>query len=284
MRLYQYIIYFSLLFTAVTVSFQESANSIVEGSSDQLCGQLSSETGIPVIVTLSINGGTAQLNTDFTISSLALAFQPGSVLSCTTFSVTNDPTLEVDETVILSLQSVNSNVLISSTAGTTIVTIPNQDSKLTLSMYISRFLTACGLKCTEINRVQIKCCMFLFNHAVITVSFQETFSSIEEGSSAPLCGQLSLEAEIQVMLTLSINGGNAQPSTDFTLSNLAFTFESGSTIDCINISIVDDSTLEEDEIFTLILESDNSAVLVSSTAGVAMVTIPNQNCKKVYHL
>ena len=118
------------LLTAVTVSFQESSTSIAEGSSsDQLCGQLSSETEILVTVTLLINGGTAQQNTDFTISNLALSFQPGSVLSCTTISITDDLILEEDETVILSLQSSNSAVLISSTVGTTTVTIPNQDSK-----------------------------------------------------------------------------------------------------------------------------------------------------------
>ena len=96
---------------------------------DRLCGQLSSETEILVTVTLLINGGTAQQNTDFTISNLALNFLPGSVLICTTISVTDDPILEEDETLILSLQSSNNAVLISSTAGTTTVTIPNQDSK-----------------------------------------------------------------------------------------------------------------------------------------------------------
>ena len=124
-----YFIYLSLLLAAVIVSFQESANSIAEGSSDQVCGQLSSEAALPVTVALIINGGTAQQNTDFTISSFILTFQPGSVLRCTTISVTNDSILEEDETLLLSLQSSDSTVLISITAGTTTVTIPNQDSK-----------------------------------------------------------------------------------------------------------------------------------------------------------
>ena len=94
-----------------------------------MCGQLSSEATLPVTVALLISGGTAQQDTDFTISSFILTFQPGSVLSCTTISVTNDPILEEDETLLLSLQSSDSAVLISITAGTTTVTIPNQDSK-----------------------------------------------------------------------------------------------------------------------------------------------------------
>ena len=113
----------------MTVSFQEPSYLIAEGSSDQVCGQLSSEAAIPITVALLINDGTAQQNTDFTFSSLALNFQPGSVLSCTTISVTNDPTSEEDETIELSLQSADSTVLISLTAGTTTITIPNQDSK-----------------------------------------------------------------------------------------------------------------------------------------------------------
>ena len=118
-----------LLLTAVTASFQQPSNSIFEGNLDQMCAQLSSEAAIPVTLALSINGGTAQLNTDFTISSFVLTFQPGSVLSCTIISVINDPTLEEDETLVLSLQSSDSAVLISPTAGTTTISIPNQDSK-----------------------------------------------------------------------------------------------------------------------------------------------------------
>ena len=113
----------------VTASFQEPSYLVAEGSSDQVCGQLSSEAAIPITVVLSINGGTAQQNTDFTISSFALSFQPGGVLSCTTISVIGDLTLEEDEILVLSLQSSNNAVLVSSTAGTTTVTIPNQDSR-----------------------------------------------------------------------------------------------------------------------------------------------------------
>ena len=127
--LYLFFIYFSLLLIAVTVSFQESSSSIEEGSSEQLCCQLSSGAEIPVVVTLLVNDGTAQLNMDFILSTQVLIFQPGEILICVAVSATNDSTLEEDEVFTLDLQSSNSDVLTSPIASTTTVTIPNQDSK-----------------------------------------------------------------------------------------------------------------------------------------------------------
>lgn len=113
----------------MTVSFQESSHSIAEGSSDRVCGQLSSEAAIAVTVAISMSDGTAQQDIDFSISSLSLIFQPGSVQSCVSISAVSDSFLEGDESFTLILQSFNnSSVLVSPTAGGTRVTILDQDS------------------------------------------------------------------------------------------------------------------------------------------------------------
>ena len=111
-------------FAAVTVSFEVPSYSVQEGSSVQVCSQLSSEAAIPVTVALSISDGNAQLNTDYAISSLFLTFQPGNVLSCTNITAIADSLLEEDETLTLALESINNSV---QTIGTTTVTIPNED-------------------------------------------------------------------------------------------------------------------------------------------------------------
>ena len=93
-----------------------------------MCGQLSSISEIPVTVTLIVNDDTAQQNSDFTLSVLALNFQPEEEQSCTVISASTDSTLEEDEIFTLELQSSNGLVQVSPTAGVTTITIPNQDS------------------------------------------------------------------------------------------------------------------------------------------------------------
>lgn len=95
----------------------------------QLCGQLSSQAEIPITVTLVVNDGTAQLSIDFTLSAQALTFQPGEIQRCLQVSAMADSILEENEIFTLGLQSSNSDVLISSIAGATTVTIADQDSK-----------------------------------------------------------------------------------------------------------------------------------------------------------
>lgn len=114
-----------LIFTAVDVGFQALLYTTEEGSSSQVCGQLSSEAAIQVTVTLSITGGSAQENVDFTISNPLLVFEPGITLSCANITAINDSLLEDDETINLVLVP-NSNTI--QTTGTAIVTIPNRNS------------------------------------------------------------------------------------------------------------------------------------------------------------
>ena len=94
-----------------------------------VCGDLSSITETSVIVALIVTDGTAQQNSDFILSLIELIFQPGVIQSCTFIGAIDDIALEGDESFTLGLQSTNSLVQISQTAGLTTVTIPNEDSK-----------------------------------------------------------------------------------------------------------------------------------------------------------
>ena len=94
-----------------------------------VCGDLSSIAETPVTVTLTVTGGTAQQSVDFSLSVSSLTFQPGATEGCTVVSAIVDNTLEEDEVFTLGLQSTSDLVQVSQLAGTTTVTIPNQDSK-----------------------------------------------------------------------------------------------------------------------------------------------------------
>ena len=89
---------------AVTTSFTQPFDSVAEGSSLQVCTQLSGETAIPVTVPLSIEEGRALPNADFIVSDQSFNFPAGSMESCVTISAMSDAILEEDEEFTLVLQ------------------------------------------------------------------------------------------------------------------------------------------------------------------------------------
>ena len=117
----------------------------------------------------------------------------------------------------------------------------------------------------------------------VTVSFEQTASSVLEDSTLQLCAGLSLAAETLVAASVITAGGSAQLETDYVLtpSNQILTFEIGITRSCLTVQAVDDLVLENDEDFTLSLESNDAFVAISTTNGSSVITIPNQNSKSV---
>ena len=113
------------------------------------------------------------------------------------------------------------------------------------------------------------------------VSFQQPSYSTTEGNSVQVCAALFPEADIQVSVSFIISGGIAQLATDFTLSpsTQVLTFEAGSIQSCMTVAAINDSLLEEDEDFTLTLQTNNVFIGISSIIGSTVVTIPNQNSK-----
>lgn len=111
----------------------------------------------------------------------------------------------------------------------------------------------------------------------MTVTFQEASYTIEEGISGQVCGELSSMAAIPVTVTLSIMGGTALESVDFTIPSPSITFQSGNVLSCMDVIVTNDLLLEESEIFTLALNSSDPFV---QTSGTATVTISNRNSKQ----
>lgn len=114
-------------------------------------------------------------------------------------------------------------------------------------------------------------------HAAVTVSFLQPSQSVPEGSSLQVCSQLSSEAAISVIVPLEVvEGGIAIQNTDFILSSQSVTFPTGAVESCVSISAVDDSILEQDEVFTLALQSSET---VLTGSGSTAVTIIDQDSK-----
>ncbi len=237
-------------------TFQEPSYIIEEGILGQVCGELSSMAAIPVTVTLSIMSGSALESVDFTIPSPSITFQAGSVLSCTDVMITDDSLLEDSEFFTLALNSSNPFV---QTSGTATVTIPNRSSKQSSLLY--HFMMIFPLFCF---------------YTAVTVSFLQPTQSIPESSSVQICSQLSGEAAIPVTVPLVVvGGGTAVQNTDFILSSQSVTFPTGAVESCVSVSAVDDSILEEDEMFSLALQS--SETVLTGTGSTAAVTIIDQD-------
>jgi hypothetical protein len=91
-----------------------------------------------------------------------------------------------------------------------------------------------------------------------------------------ICSQLSSEAAIPVTVPLVVvGGGTAVQNTDFILSSQSVTFPTGAVESCVSVSAVNDSILEEDEVFSLALQS--SETVLTGTGSTAAVTITDQD-------
>lgn len=120
-----------------------------------------------------------------------------------------------------------------------------------------------------------------FQFPDVTVSFLQSTYSIIEGNTIPVCAELSSVADILVSVGLTISEGTAELSTDFTLSpsTQVLTFEPGAIQSCVSVAAMNDSILEVDEAFVLLLVSNDVSVLISSTDESTTIEIPNQNSK-----
>ena len=88
-----------------------------------------------------------------------------------------------------------------------------------------------------------------------------------------ICSQLSSEAAIPLTVPLVVvGGGTAVQNIDFILSGQSITFPTGAVESCVSISAVDDSILEEDEVFTIALQASETVLIDSgSTAAITII-------------
>lgn len=117
----------------------------------------------------------------------------------------------------------------------------------------------------------------------VTVSFEQSSYSLTEGNIVQVCALLSSESALDITVTvnLSITGGTAVQNSDYVLPGQVLTFMTREMRSCVFAGAINDAILEEDESFTLMLESNNMAVLISPTNGVTTVMIPNQNSEYI---
>lgn len=144
----------------------------------------------------------------------------------------------------------------------------------------------------------------LFSHTVVSVRWEETNYEFVEGHMEPtnVCVASSGEKEIPFIVTFSTTSGTAQGKhkpcfsikhhiynqsvifAPFILEELDYqgfvedlTFDVSESRKCFDIGLVDDSILENDEFFTILLASTNERILILTNS--CTVTIIDDDSK-----
>ena len=106
----------------------------------------------------------------------------------------------------------------------------------------------------------------VFTRVDRAVSFDTSVSHHAEScGTANIAVRLNVAATNTVAVDYRVNGGSAEPGTDYTLAASTLTFTPGSTLQSISVTALDDAIVEPDEIVALVLTNPANAVLGAIT-------------------
>jgi hypothetical protein len=118
----------------------------------------------------------------------------------------------------------------------------------------------------------------IVDSSTVTVRFESTNYVFEEGgvTSNTVCTISSGANEIAFTVRLSTNSGTAQESTDYrSIESTDLVFAVATNQVCTEIIIFDDEILENDETFTISMESLSESVLVLTNSSTVTITDNN---------
>jgi hypothetical protein len=230
-----------VVFGAPTAMLTVSDSSLIEGDAGMtdvvFTVSLSAKSTVPVTVHYTTQNGTAQADSDFTgASDEVIKFAPGETSKLITVRVSGDTTHELDETftVVLSTPA-NATILDDSATGM----IRNDDAPPLVNITDGLLLEG------DAGRGAL------------------TFTvSLTEASGLPATVQFA-SAE-----------GTALIESDYTLTPGALIFEPGETTKTISVDVLGDTSIEDHENFSVILQVANGATI---GAGLGTGTILNDD-------
>lgn len=207
-----------------TVQFSNSAYAVGEAAgSTTIAVNLSALSSLPVTVNYATSNGTALAGSDYTAATGTLTFAPGEGNKTFVVPITADTVDEANEVINLSL---------SSPAGAT------------LGTPVSAVLTITD------------------DDPAPTVQFeQSTFSASEDSETTFITVTLSAPSGKLVTVNYASSDGSATEGNDYAAATGTLTFAAGTTRQRIELSILEDSVVEEAETVILSLSNPNSAAL-----------------------
>jgi hypothetical protein len=174
-------------------------------------------------------------NADYTSSSVTLTFDASNTLECVRIPINDDDDLEPNEMFTVSLTTTEPDVILNPRNGE--VTILNRDE--------------------------------------VTIGFGSPIYSVDEneGPQEVCVVVMSGGFQIPVRVTVNSRDGSASLSSDYTaVNNRVLTFEPGSTEECFDVGIDDDTVDEEDteDLFLTITTNQDGVILTPDTTRVVI--------------
>ncbi len=207
-----------------------------------ITANLSETAPYPVSVDYSTSDGTAIAGTDYITTNGTLTFNPGDTTKTFAVPITDDGTLETDETVNLTLSNPN-NASLGSPNSATLTITGNDVPGITFS--------------------------------------SATYSIVENVSSgtATITVNLSQVSGNTVTINYATSDGSALAGSDYITTSGTVTFDAGVTSQTFDIPIIDDATAEEmNETVILTLINPANAILgspYSATLTIQDDDVPN---------
>ena len=193
-----------------------------------------------VTVVTSIATGDTASDTDLTAKTETLTFAQGETTKIFAVQTTPDLLFEDQETFTASLSNATNGAIISSTNATAKGTINNDDAAPIFSIAAAQ-----ALEGSAIN-----------------------FTLTRTGDA---------QANQTVTVSTSIEAQNTATASDFSGNTQTLTFAQGETTKTFTVATIQDSLVEDNETFTVSLSSPTNGAIISSTNGIALGTITDDD-------
>ncbi len=221
-----------------TFTFSSAAYSIGEaGPTASVTINRSGPTTGTDSVVFTTADGTATASSDYTDATQTVTFDPGDTQKTVTVPISDDSTVEPDETVSLSLSSPSSGAVLGEPHAATL-TIEDNDVAL-----------------------------LAFSSA--------TYSVGEAGPTASVTINRSRNTSSAASVQVATANGTATAGSDYTAVSQPVNFAAGVTSQTVSIPITDDSLIESNETVSLALSSPSATALLGSPSTATLSIVDN---------
>ena len=228
---------------SVTVSFEQPSYAVAEGNSVSVKVKLSAEPERTVEVSITATGQGGATDSDYSVPTI-VEFNSGDTEKTFSFSATQDTVDDDGESVKLGFgNSLPTGVTKGSTDETT-VSITDDDVPS------------------------------------VTVSFEQTSYTVDEGSSVTVKVKLSADPERTVTIPITTTGQGGASSADYSVPN-SVVFNSGDTEKTFSLSTTQDTVDDDGESVTLGFGSSLPERITAGTPSETTVSITDDDVPSV---
>ena len=235
--------------TAPTVIFDTGSSTSDEGTTATVEVRLDGDLHESDVVVSFTVGGTAVAGTDYTSPGNSVTIPAGMRSAMITFAITSDNLYDgATETVVLTLTTATGDVTVGTPSVHTVAITDNDDPD------------------------------------AVVIGFDPVPYSVDEndGSVVLTVKLLSGTLTETVVVNYETMGGSAIAGKDYMRKSGMLTWSPGTTEMTITVSIIDDSLLEDDEMFTVVLSGTPAGVTL--TPDTAEVTITDTSIPDVVEI